>query len=513
MTEFTRTANGLDRREFLTAAVLAGAGSMVFGSRGAWAADDLYPAVRKAAEAGREAAIKRIQEWIALPSIAAENRNMPEGAEYMANLAREAGFDKVDIVPTDAHPGVFATMNNGAKRTLGLYFMYDVKQFDPAEWSSPPLEARIVDKPGFGRAIVGRGAVNQKGPEATVLAALHAMRAAKVQLPVNLVLVAEGEEEIGSPHFYQIVQRPDIFAALKKAEGIFIPASWQDIKGNVSVNLGSKGIVELELIASGEKWGRGPKADIHSSNKAMVDSPAWRLVHALNTLVTPDGNTPVIDGWFDNVRPLTPREKELIAEIARSGDEQAQKKLLGVTHWIDDLPYAQALERLASQPTVNIEGLVAGYTGPGGKTILPGRAVAKIDLRLVPKQTRNEAVSKLRAHLDKHGFADVELNVTGGYDPTETSEDSRIIRAQLATYQRAGIKATLNPRLAGSWPGAVFTAPPLSLPAGHFGLGHGSGAHAPDEYYVVESTNSKVAGITDAVMGYVDMFHQIAKVR
>jgi acetylornithine deacetylase/succinyl-diaminopimelate desuccinylase-like protein len=177
------------------------------------------------------------------------------------------------------------------------------------------------------------------------------------------------------------------------------------------------------------------------------------------------------------------------------------------------LPYQQALERLASQPTVNIEGLVAGYTGPGGKTILPGRAVAKLDLRLVPNQTRNEAVSKLRAHLDKRGFKDVEVNVSGGYDPTETAEDSRIIRAQLETYRRAGIKASLNPRLAGSWPGAVFTAPPLSLSAGHFGLGHGSGAHAPNEYYVVESTNPKVAGIVDAVMGYVDLLHQIATVR
>ncbi|MGH8175015.1 MAG: M20/M25/M40 family metallo-hydrolase, partial [Steroidobacter sp.] len=283
MSESTRTPNGLDRREFLTAAALVG-GSVVFGSRDAWAAGDLYPAVRKAAEAGREAAIKRIQDWIALPSIAAENLNMREGVEYMATLAREAGFDQAEIVPTDGHPGVFATMDNGAKRTLALYFMYDVKQFDPAEWSSPPLEARIVDKPGFGRAIVGRGAVNQKGPEATVLAALHAMRAAKVKLPVNLVLVAEGEEEIGSPNFHQIVQRSDIFAALKKAEGIFIPASWQDINGAVAVNLGSKGIVELELIASGEKWGRGPKGDIHSSNKAMVDSPVWRLVSALNTL-------------------------------------------------------------------------------------------------------------------------------------------------------------------------------------------------------------------------------------
>lgn len=512
MSEPMGASNGLDRREFLTAAAVASAGSMLFGSRPAWAGD-LYPEVRKAAEAGREAAIKRIQDWIALPSIAAENRNMREGAQYMQTLALDAGFDKCEIVSTDGHPGVFATMDNGAKRTLALYFMYDVKQFDPAEWTSPPLEGRIVDKPGFGQAIVGRGAVNQKGPEATVLAALHAMRAAKVKPPVNLVLVAEGEEEIGSPHFHQVVQRPDIFAALKKAEGVFIPSGWQDINGAVAVNLGAKGIIELELVASGEKWGRGPKADIHSSLKAMVDSPAWRLVRALSTLVTPDGNTPAIEGWFENVRPLSSRERELIAELARSGDEQMHKRLLGVSHWIDDLPYAQALERLASQPTVNIEGLVAGYTGPGGKTILPGRAVAKLDLRLVPDQTRKEAVAKLRAHLDKHGVADVELNITGGYDPTETREDSRVIRAELATYERAGVTATLNPRLAGSWPAAVFTAPPLSLPAGQFGLGHGSGAHAPDEYYVVESTNPKVAGIVDAAMGYVDMFYQVAKVR
>ena len=503
----------LDRREFLTAATLASAGAMMFGAPGAAGATDRYPAIRKAAEAGRDAAIKRLQDWIALPSIAAENRNMKEGAQYMANLARDAGFQSATIVPTDGHPGVFATMDNGAKRTLALYFMYDVKQFDPAEWSSPPLEGRIVDKPGFGRAVVGRGAVNQKGSEATVLAALHAMHAAKAKLPVNLVLVCEGEEEIGSPHFHQIVQRPDVFAALKKAEGIFIPASWQDQNGNVSVNLGSKGVIELELVASGAKWGRGPKGDIHSSQKANVDSPAWRLVAALNTLVTPDGNTATIDGWFENVRPLSAREKELITAVARNSDEQAQKKLLGITHWIDDLPYNQALERLAAQPTVNIEGLVAGYTGPGGKTILPGRAVAKLDLRLVPNQTRKEAVEKLRAHLDKRGFNDVEMNVSGGYDPTETAEDSRIIRAELETYKRAGVTATLNPRLAGSWPGAVFTAPPVSLPAGHFGLGHGSGAHAPDEYYVVDSTNPKVAGIVDAMLGYVDMFHQIAQVR
>eukprot|EP00257_Ricinus_communis_P012749 XP_002537172.2 cys-Gly metallodipeptidase dug1 [Ricinus communis] len=432
----------------------------------------------------------------------------------MAALASDAGFTNVEKIPTDGAPGVFGVLDVGARRWLAIYFMYDVKQYDPAEWSSPPLEARIVDKPGFGKVIVGRGAVNQKGPQASLLAALHAIRAAGKKPPVNLVLVCEGEEEIGSPHFRQIVTRPNVLAALKRCEGVIIPAGWQSpSNGGVSVNLGAKGVVEFELVASGEKWGRGPKTDIHSSEKARVDSPAWRLVQALTTLVTPDGNTPAVDGYFEKVRPLTAREKELISLAAQRMTEADAKKALGVDRWIDDLPWEKALERLASQPTINIEGLVSGYTGPGGKTVLPGRAVAKIDLRLVPNMTMDEAVAKIRAHLDKRGFNDVEIKVSGGYDPTETPEDSRLIRAQLASYKRLGAPATLYPRLAGSWPGTVFTSPPVSLPAGQFGLGHGSGAHAPNEYYVVESSNPKVQGLVGGAMSYVDLMYEIAEAK
>ena len=242
--------------------MLAG-GAMLMRPTTVLAADSNMAAIRKAAEDGRDSSLKRIRDWIALPSIAAENRSMKEGADYMAELARDAGLQHVEIVPTDGHPGVFATLDAGAKRTLGIYFMYDVKQYDPAEWSSPPLESRMVDKPGLGKAIVGRGAVNQKGPEATFLAALHAIRAAGRKLPVNIVLICEGEEEIGSPHFKQVATKPNVLAALRKCEGIFIPASWQDGQGNVQVNLGSKGIIELELVASGENWGKGPKGDIH----------------------------------------------------------------------------------------------------------------------------------------------------------------------------------------------------------------------------------------------------------
>ncbi|WP_347260651.1 M20/M25/M40 family metallo-hydrolase [Rudaea sp.] len=496
-------------RNTLGAAVAACA--MLFATGAAYALDAADRAAIKT-EIGKrhDEALKRLQDWIALPSIAAENRNSKEGAEYMARLARDAGFQKVEIVETSGKPGVFATLDAGAKKTVGLYFMYDVKQFDPAEWSSPPLEAKLVDKPGIGKAVVGRGAVNQKGPEAAFLAALHAIKGAGKKMPVNLVLVAEGEEEIGSPHIGQIALKPEVQKALAKTIGVFMPSAQQDLDGIVTVSLGAKGVVELELVSSGEKWGRGPWKDVHSSLKAMVDSPAWHLVKALDTLVSTDGNTITIEN-YPKPTPLSAEEKAMIATaVARKSEAQA-KKQMGVQHWIDDLPWLEANERLESQPTVNIEGLVGGYTGPGGKTVLPHKAVAKIDMRLVPGMTLKDAVAALKAHLAKRGFGDIEVNVSGGYDPTQTAASAPLIQAQVAVLKRAGIDPVLWPRNAGSYPGYVFTGAPLKLASGHFGLGHGSGAHAPDEYYVIESSNPKVEGLDGAVLSFVDYLYELGK--
>ncbi|HEY8849935.1 MAG TPA: M20/M25/M40 family metallo-hydrolase, partial [Thermoanaerobaculia bacterium] len=440
----------------------------------------------------------------------AENRNYPAGAETMAKLARDAGFQQASVINTDGKPGVFAMLDAGAAKTVGLYFMYDVKQFDPAEWTSPPLEARLVDRPGLGKVIVGRGAVNQKGPEAAFLAALHAIRGAGRKMPVNLVLVTEGEEEIGSPHIGQIVRRPEVEAALRKCIGVFMPSAMQDLDGIVTVSLGAKGVVELELVSSGEKWGRGPAKDIHSSLKAMVDSPAWHLVKALDTLVSADGNTITIEN-YPKPRPMSAEETAMIVEASKRRSEAQSKKQLGVQHWIDDLAWEQASERLESQPTVNIEGLVGGYTGPGGKTILPHRAVAKIDMRLVPDMKAADAAAALKAHLAKRGFGDIEVNVTGGYDPTSTVASAPLIQAQLAVLKRAGINPVMWPRNAGSYPGYVFTDEPLKLAAGHFGLGHGSGAHAPDEYYVIESANPNVQGFDGAAMSFVEYLYELAR--
>jgi acetylornithine deacetylase/succinyl-diaminopimelate desuccinylase-like protein len=466
--------------------------------------------IRREIAKRHDEAVKRLQDWIAAPSIAAENLGYPDGAERMARLAKDAGFQQATVIETDGKPGVFATLDAGAAKTVGLYFMYDVKQFDPKEWTSPPLEARLVDKPGVGKAIVGRGAVNQKGPESALLAALHAIRGAGKKMPVNLVLIAEGEEEIGSPHIQQLVHRPEVEAALRKTVGVFMPSAEQDLDGVVTVSLGAKGVVELELVASGEKWGRGPGKDIHSSLKAMVDSPAWRLVKALDTLVSEDGNTITIDN-YPKPRPLSADEKAMVVAAAKHSDEATMKKQISVGHWIDDLPWAEANERLESQPTVNIEGLVGGYTGPGGKTVLPHRAAAKLDLRLVPDMTFAGAVQALKAHLAKRGFGDLEVNVTGGYDPTSTSADAPLIRSQVALLKRNGIDPVMWLRNAGSYPGYVFTGPPLQLAAGHFGLGHGSGAHAPDEYYVIDSTNPKIQGFDGAAMSFVEYLYELGK--
>src|SRR6476660_2079136 len=230
--EIKPTVSPVDRRNFVVGAAAAGAAlalprwasaaESIFSpnigaaNTGLTGFDDDLSAIRAEIGKRHDETVKRLQTWIKQPSIAAENRGMSEGCELTMQMLHEAGFQQVSKIPTDGQPGIFATLDAGAPKTLGLYFMYDVKQVDPSEWSSPPWDAALVEKPGFGKVVVGRGAVNQKGPEASFIAALHAIRGAGRKLPVNFVFVAEGEEEIGSPHFAQVVRRPEVAAGLKK---------------------------------------------------------------------------------------------------------------------------------------------------------------------------------------------------------------------------------------------------------------------------------------------------------
>src|SRR3989454_6135884 len=230
----------IDRRAFVQNATAAAA-ALTF-PRQLWTQQSDLGPVFAQVERRHDESVQRLQEWIRQPSIAAENRGMNEGCELTMRMLRDAGFQQVTKVPSDGQPGIFATLDAGAPRTMGLYFMYDVKQVDPSEWSSPPWDAALVEKPGLGKVLIGRGAVNQKGPEAALLAALHAIRGAGSKVPVNLVLVAEGEEEIGSPHFPQIVRRPEVQTALSRCTGIFMPAASQGLDGVVTINLRAEAV-------------------------------------------------------------------------------------------------------------------------------------------------------------------------------------------------------------------------------------------------------------------------------
>jgi acetylornithine deacetylase/succinyl-diaminopimelate desuccinylase-like protein len=234
-------------------------------------------------------------------------------------------------------------------------------------------------------------------------------------------------------------------------------------------------------------------------------------VQALATLVKADGD-PAIDGFASAAKPPSTGQKAMLDAAARRLDEATAKRMLSADRWIHDASWRDALERLCFSPTVNIQGLVGGYMGPGGKTMLPNRALAKLDLRLVPDMTFDAAIAALKAHLQKRGFGDIEVNVSGGYGPTQTPGDAALIRAQMTVYRRAGLDPFLWPRNAGSYPGYLFTGDPLKLASGHHGLGHGSGAHAPNEYYVIESSNPKVSGYDGAVRSFVDYLYELAEI-
>jgi acetylornithine deacetylase/succinyl-diaminopimelate desuccinylase-like protein len=506
----------IDRRSLLAGASAGAALVALRGRRAVAAAPTPTPSgmapVYAQIDKRLDESVARIQKWIKQPSVSTQNLGIDECCQLTMDFLKDAGFQMVRKMPTDRHPGIFATLDAGAKRTLALYFMYDVQPVEEKEWSSPPWQAALVDKPGVGKVIMGRGAVNQKGPEGAFLAALHAVHGAGRKLPVNLVLVAEGEEELGSPHLSQVVYHPDVQAALARSQGVLMPSASQDLAGDVEIALGAKGIVYLELEASGKAWGRGPREqEIHSSLKAVVDSPTWRLVQALATLVSADGNQPAIDGLMDAARKPTRAETALLDQEARRRDEAAMKQALKVDRWIDDMPARAMFERLQFQPSVNIDGLVSGYGGPGVKTILPHRALAKIDVRLVPDMMAKDVVAKIRAHLDKRGYQDIELRVLAGYEPTQTAPDAAPVKTMIAVYKKAGIDPVVVVRGAGSWPGYLFTGKPTERPAIHYGLGHGSGAHSKDEYYVVEpAPGKKFQGLAGAVRSFADFLYGFA---
>ena len=221
-----------------------------------------------------------------------------------------------------------------------------------------------------------------------------------------------------------------------------------------------------------------------------------------------DGNTILVDGYYDGVRPPTAEEQSLIAGYLEQQDEAMLRQLFGVERWIDGMEGVDVLHELIYTPTMNVDGIWAGYTGEGVKTILPHMATAKMDSRLPVGIDPQQALAKIRAHLDAQGFEDVEMDVLAAYPASQTSVNTSLVQAAIGVYKRYGDAPTVNPRIAGSAPFYQFTER-LGLPMIPFGLGHGRGAHAPNEIYVIES-NGEVAGLAEIEKAYADLLYAFA---
>jgi acetylornithine deacetylase/succinyl-diaminopimelate desuccinylase-like protein len=444
--------------------------------------------------------VRKLQEFLRQPSVSAENYGVRDCAELLKTYFLDLGCKNARLIETGSFFVVYGQYDVHAEKTLLVYMMYDTQPFTDEQWTSPPLEARLIDIEPFGKCVVARGAINSKGPLIAFLNSLESILAVGNEIPVNLKFVAQGDEELGSFHFTKFVEQHK--EMLGKADAMFGPEACQDEKGKVLMTLGCKGVEYVELECSGKLWGRGPtEFDIHSSDRSWVDSPVWRMIHALATMTSEDGNKILIEGWYENVKPPSKEDLELVDKLAQTFDEETVKHEIRANRFINDLRGKQLLLQYLYSTTLNIDGIWGGYTGPGSKTVLPHKITAKIDSRLVPDQSPEEIIPKIRRHLDKHGFNDILIRPMDPYDWAKTNIKEPIVQAAIQAYRKLGHEPEIWPMAAWSVPYHLFNRKPLHLPFIDAGLGSGGRAHSPDEYFVIEG-NERVAGLAGCEKSY-----------
>jgi acetylornithine deacetylase/succinyl-diaminopimelate desuccinylase-like protein len=448
--------------------------------------------------------IVKLQEFIRQPSISQTGEGVRECAELLKSYFEELGCQKASLVEGQHSPIVYAQYNTGAEKTLIIYMMYDVQ---PAEdthlWKVPPFEGRLVEMRPFKKVLMARGAINTKGPLVAFLNAASTIRDVD-EIPVNLIFVAEGEEERASISMPQFVRSHK--DELKRADAVYFPVACQDENGLAEPSLGSEGILYIELETSGARWGRGPtEFGVHGALKLIIDSPAWRHIKMLSSLVSEDGNRVKIKGWYDDI--MVPTKQDL--ELLRNGygkstpavevfDPELIKKMLKIKVFIDDVTKEEEIiKRLVFGTSFNLDGIWGGWTGPGTKTFVPHKVTSKHNIRFVPKQDIDDLFKKIRRHLDEKGYKDVELRKLGGYPWALVDHKSEIAEAAYATFEQFGVKYAIYPPTAPTqmfypaWPAYVFAGEPLRLPIIGAALGHGGRAHSPNEYFVTEGTDAR----------------------
>lgn len=433
-----------------------------------------------------------LEQICSQPSVVAQGLGMREMADMIESLLSDAGFQTQRLLAEGAPPAIYGELRGRSPYTILLYNHYDVQPAEPLDlWNSPPFEPTVRDG-----KLYARGASDNKGEIASRLAAIRALRAVHGDLPITLRWIIEGEEEVGSPHFGAIAEK---YASLLQADGCFWEGEGFGPTGRPELLLGTKGLLYVQLDVE------GTGIDAHSGSAPILPSAAWRLVQALATLRTAEGHVR-IPGFYDAV--LAPSEAQLAAIADQPNMDAELREAYHVKEFVDGLSGAALMQRLCFTPTCNLAGLVSGYTGEGSKTVLPAKAMAKIDFRLVPNQDPDDILAKLKAHLKAEGYGDINVTVFANAEPVVTPIDEELVQrvAKIAAAY-GGKKPSVNPIAGGTLPllGALrrfVGVPGLSVPGNP--TYWANGAHAPNEHI-------RLSDLQEAVRFNCYMFQALAE--
>jgi acetylornithine deacetylase/succinyl-diaminopimelate desuccinylase-like protein len=434
--------------------------------------------------------VVNLQKWIQQPSISNTGEGIQESAEMVKGFYDQLGCQKTQVFDvgktkygSQGNPVVFAKCDEGAKKTLIVYWQYDTMPVtQPDLWKAPPFEGRLMEQAPFKKVLIGRGATNSKGPEMTFLNAVMSIKAITGKLPVNLMFVAEGDEErmdIGLNKFMS--DHMDLF---KGADGVWGPG-------------GSEGCLFVELTTSGHNWGRGPDySDIHGAFKLAVDSPAWRHIEMLSKLTTDGGNKVAIPGFYDDLLPLSKEQDAALHKAAANYDLKKAAQNLGITRFISDDPYT-VLKMLRAGTSINLDGIWGGNMFAGGSgAILPNKITSKHGFRYQANMTGPDIVIKLRKYLDQLGYKDVQINVVGDVAWAIRENDNDLARSNTYSQQifGGGTGMPFGGGGGGYWPAYVFSGKEtnIDLPISAARGGAGGNAHAANEWYAIEGAGKQL---------------------
>ena len=412
-----------------------------------------------------------VTEYCRLESVAAQNRMMSETADWVEKLLKETGFETRQL-PVDGAPNyVYGTIKGKSDFTLLLYNHYDVQPEAPIElWESSPFEA--TEKDG---KLVARGICDNKAELISRICAIRAIQAAQGELPINIKWIIEGEEEIGSVHFAAMTRQ---YGDLLKADGTLWEGGGFNEKGQAAIAVGFRGMLYVEYSVE------VMKVDAHSGGAHALPSAAWRLVKALASLKDENGKV-LIPGFYDDVREPTEMEKQTSRENVDLVQEARTKAMYGIDSFLHNKT-GYEYEISVYEPTANIAGFLSGYTDPGVKTVLPARALAKMDFRLVPDQRPEDILEKLKAHLKARGYDDVLVTKLGSGDPVVTPLEGPFVQ-QMTQICRAFTEQ--EPEIVPLVGGTLPLLGAMKNNVGVLGIStsgnpsyYGSGAHAPNEH-------------------------------